>query len=256
MAGDGLVDERSATRTFRFHTVARTHVGTVRALNEDAYLDRSDAGLWAVADGMGGHHAGDVASRTLVEMLDAAVEAEGGPPGAARVVAALRDCNTALRRLAASQDEQVIGCTAVVLSIEGPRYDCAWAGDSRLYLLRGDGLWQVTRDHSYVQDLVDRGEIGAEDAERHPHANIVTRAVGAAPQLVPECVGGEVRDGDVFLLCSDGLTKALGEARLAATLAGMEPPHAADELVREALEAGARDNLTLVLVRCEAVARR
>ncbi|MFM9883249.1 MAG: type VI secretion system-associated protein TagF [Burkholderiales bacterium] len=228
---------------------ALTHQGTVRTRNEDAFVDRGDIGLWAVADGAGGHGAGDVASAAVIGAL------ADLPPGlsASEMLAQVRlrigAVHTDLqRRGAASTNRDLIASTVVVLIARGSHFACLWAGDSRAYLLREGNLCQITRDHSAVQEMVEAGLIAAEDAESHPEANIITRAVGAEDALELDKVSGRVAPGDRLLLCSDGLFKALTEGDIETRLAAGE---GADALVAAALAAGARDNVTAVVVSAE-----
>ncbi len=228
---------------------ASTHQGTVRTRNEDAFADRGDIGLWAVADGAGGHGAGDVASAAVIgAMADL-------PPGlsASEMLAQVRlrigAVHTDLqRRGAASVDRDLMASTVVVLIARGSHFACLWAGDSRAYLLREGTLCPVTRDHSVVQELVETGLIAPEDAESHPEANIITRAVGAEDALELDKVSGRIAPGDRLLLCSDGLFKALAERDIESRLAAGD---GADALIAAALEAGARDNVTAVVVSAE-----
>jgi serine/threonine protein phosphatase PrpC len=255
MSDTGSLTDSAPTRCFWFESAINTHVGTVRQVNEDAHLDRPDVGLWAVADGMGGHDAGDYASRAVVEEVNRCIDPDINAITIDQAVAGLQACNRRLRQFTIENSLTLAGSTVVLLTISGRRYDCAWAGDSRLYLLRDGQLLRITRDHSYVQELVDGGQLDPAAAEGHPRANVVTRAVGADEELELDVVGGEVCDGDTFLLCSDGLTKAVPESTLAAALSAADGT-AADTLLRTALDHGARDNVTLVVVRCQAVARR
>lgn len=238
----------TATEQHRYRSAGATHVGTVRTLNEDAWLDRPDLGLWAVADGMGGHEAGDYASRTIVHALH-----DLDPPASApEFLAAVADCldgaNADLRRAAAERRVGLIGSTVVVLLAFDGHFACLWAGDSRLYRLRDGRLEQVTRDHSQVQDLVDSGVLDAAEAERHPAANVITRAVGAADSLDLDVRQGRIEPEDRFLLCSDGLFKALAEAEITAILAGHSIAAGAQRLIERAVEAHASDNVTAVIV--------
>ncbi len=225
-----------------------THPGARRPHNEDAFLDRPDLGLWAVADGAGGHEAGATASRMIVETLG------GIPPDlpAAETLAEIRTridaVHAALLEEAARRGPDVIiASTAVVLCVRGGHFACLWAGDSRAYRLSGGVLEQVTHDHSLVQELVDAGQITPEAAEGHPHANIVTRAVGAASEagFALDKTSDALRPGERLLLCSDGLTKSVPETAIAALLRLDDP---AEELVAAALERQARDNVTAVVV--------
>ena len=230
----------------RFQSWAVSHPGAVRTHNEDAFVDRSDIGLWAVADGAGGHEAGEVASGMLKDVLDAI------PPGlsASELLAQVRlrvaEVHQALRDEAEKRGPRsMIASTLVVLLARDGHFACLWAGDSRVYLLRGGTLAQVTRDHSLVQELVDAGSITAEEADGHPRANVITRAVGATEALELDKVSNRLAAGDRFLLCSDGLNKTLSDAELAELLADPGP---ADRLVDEALTRRATDNITVVAV--------
>ncbi|HLK25082.1 MAG TPA: protein phosphatase 2C domain-containing protein [Caulobacteraceae bacterium] len=233
-----------------YQCAVRTHVGCRRTSNEDAVLARPELGVWAVADGMGGHEAGEVASAMVVEALG------GLDPGltvAARTNAATRalhQTNQALIQLAAEKGGgRSIGSTVVAFFADGRAFICLWAGDSRAYRARGHSLEQLTRDHSLVQELVDLGELDPAAAANHPNANVITRAVGASPSLEIDSVGGDVAPGDAFLLASDGLTRLLTDAELLAGLQAADLEPAADEMLQMCLERGAPDNVSLVLVR-------
>jgi serine/threonine-protein phosphatase Stp1 len=232
---------------------AVSHVGKVRRVNEDSCLDRGDIGLWAVADGVGGAHAGDRASGLIVEALD-----KIGPPSTAigfltQVRDSLHAVNQLLRLEAETLGGKTIASTVVVLLFFGQHYACAWAGDSRLYLLRNGRLRQISRDHSEVQELVDAGEISAAEARYHPRGNLITRAVGAHDELVLEMVQDQLRPDDVFLLCSDGLTKPVDEADIERLMIGRSPDEATRVLTEAALAGGAPDNVTTVAVKVLAV---
>lgn len=233
-----------------FETVARTHVGCRRRLNEDALLARPDLGIWAVADGMGGHQAGEVASACVVEAL---AEPLVGASLAQRAEAAGRRLSAANARLYAMGGEgegrQTIGSTVVALLAHEGGYACLWAGDSRIYLARDGALTQLTRDHSLVQLLVDSGELDPAAARTHPSSNVVTRAVGAAAGLELDLVVGELRPADTLLLASDGLTRLIDDDELLAAITSPGLEEAADRLVETCLERGAPDNVTLVIVR-------
>ena len=234
-----------------FECVSRTHVGLRRKVNEDSLAIRTERGLWAVADGMGGHDAGDVASAKVVEALLDLPIVYGLDPLVERAVEALLNANRELIELAGSTEvERSIGSTVVGLAIAGGEYRCFWAGDSRAYQLRGDRLVQLSRDHSLVQSLVDAGMLSPGEALDHPNANVITRAVGVAPDLVVETVGGDALPGDRFILASDGLTRLVEDEELAAELASDDLEQAADRLVEMVLARGAPDNVTLVIVKC------
>jgi serine/threonine protein phosphatase PrpC len=232
-----------------------SHPGRVRRVNEDSCLDRPDLGLWIVADGVGGERAGDRASGLIVETLGQLGTPTSGAAFLTQVRDGLRNVNLMLRAEAlASGDDRLIASTVVALLVFGQHYACAWAGDSRLYLFRNNRLRQISRDHSEVQEMVDAGLIAPEEARRHPRGNIVTRAVGARDNLVLEMVQDQLRPNDVFLLCSDGLTKELEDDEIAAMLAERPVNEAVDALIGAALERGARDNVTVIVMRAGAVA--
>jgi serine/threonine-protein phosphatase Stp1 len=230
---------------------ARTHVGRVRRLNEDNYLDRSAVGLWTVADGMGGHQAGDLASALIVEAMQDVDNFSSGYAFLDDVRDRLHRVNrTLLARAAIMAPGAVIGSTVVVLLIYEDHYACLWAGDSRIYLLRKGELHQLTRDHSMLQELIDAGSVPSAEARSFRRSNVITRAVGVTDLLTLDMRQGSVEAGDVFLLCSDGLTGMLEDREIygilqnAPTLDG-----AADRLIERTLEQGARDNVTVVLVK-------
>jgi serine/threonine-protein phosphatase Stp1 len=229
---------------------ATTHPGMKRKHNEDAYVDRPDLGLWAVADGAGGHHAGEVASGMIRESLEAI------PPGlsASELLSEVRTriemTHEALRAEAEKRGPDVIiASTVVVMLARNDHFACLWAGDSRAYLLRDGALQQITRDHSLVQELVESGVIRPEEAEHHPRANVITRAVGAdLDEFALDKVSGRIQVGDRFLLCSDGLCKTVPEGELASLLsddASTPPP---DMLIAAALKLNATDNVTAITV--------
>lgn len=233
-----------------FDCATRTHVGHRRKLNEDAVLDCSEHGLWAVADGMGGHEAGEVASAMVVETLSNFAAAGSIEHRIDSVIAALENVNLSLHDMGrASIRQRTIGTTVVGLVADGEHFRCFWAGDSRAYRLRGASIDQLTRDHSLVQDLVDAGMIEPGEAETHPNSNVVTRAVGASERLQVDTVGGPLAGGDTFLLASDGLTRLVRPEEIALQLASPGLDTAADHLMDLALDRGAPDNVSLIIVR-------
>ena len=212
-------------------------------------LERTEIGLWAVADGAGGHERGDYASTRIIAALD---QVEGGLSGLSlveEVKRRLAEVNRELRAKAATiGPNALIGSTVAVLLIWGDQYCCLWAGDSRLYRMRASQLRQLTRDQSHVQDLVDRGEILPEAAASHPMANIVTNLIGAFDRLVLEERHDRLEPGDILLLCSDGLSGTLRDTEIARILTGSPLAVAADGLIEQALARGARDNVSAVVV--------
>lgn len=228
---------------FRWQSASCSHVGRVRRINEDSMLDQPERGLWAVADGMGGHTLGDVASRMVVDALARLPEVK-----VSDVRACLNDVNRRLMTEAAMRNVQVIGSTAVVLLASGSQCNCVWAGDSRIYRYRDGVLQQLTRDHSHVEELVARGLLSPAEASRHPGHNLITRAIGVADLLELEESDTEVRADDMFVLCSDGLSNEVDPEQMATLLARHDCKLAAQRLVDEALEHGGRDNVTVVVV--------
>lgn len=242
-------DTRRRIQARPYRSRAVTHPGAVRAHNEDAFVDRPDLGLWAVADGAGGHQSGEVASAAVAEALG------GIPPGlpAAEVLQEVRIRLEATHQDLLARSGQrgpgvLMATTVVVLLAQQGHFACLWAGDSRAYLLRDGVLTQVSRDHSLVEDLLESGAITPEQAARHPQANVITRAVGADAEMLDlDKRSGPLRPGDRFLLCSDGLCKTLDDARIAELLGG-DTEDGADRLIEAALLARATDNVTAVTV--------
>ena len=235
-----------------FDFVERTHVGLKRKLNEDAMVSLADRGMWAVADGMGGHEAGEVASAKVVESL-ARVPANGSlDKYVEQALEALVAANDELIELGhAGLERKTIGSTVVALAIGEGQFRCFWAGDSRGYRIRDGQITQLTRDHSLVNDLIAAGMLTAAEAETHPNANVITRAVGAAEALKVDVVEGEARSGDTFLIASDGLTRLVSPVELLSKLHSKPLDEAADQLIQMVLDRGAPDNVTLVVVRVQ-----
>ena len=232
---------------FRIESWARTHEGRVRDHNEDSYCAKEPQGLWAVADGMGGHEGGEWASAKLVEKIDA-IELPGDFDQARALVAeAITAANRVILREAQKRRKRM-GSTIVALHVQDRRYAVLWVGDSRAYLLRGGEFIQLSRDHSQVQEMVDRGIMRPEDAVGHPTSHILSRAVGATEEVQVDQVTGEVVPGDVFLLCSDGLHGYVDESDIARLLGRGSPERASEELVELTLRNGAPDNVTVVAV--------
>ncbi|WP_270939195.1 PP2C family protein-serine/threonine phosphatase [Falsiroseomonas oryzae] len=239
----------SDAQTTRFRSAGKTDPGARRSHNEDSFLDRPEAGLWAVADGAGGHEAGEVASGMIRDALAAIPDdlPAGRMLGEVRQRLAL--VHDTLRETGEQQGGATIASTVVVLIVRNGHFACLWAGDSRLYRLRGGHLEQVTRDHSLVQELVDAGLVRPEDAESHPRANVITRAIGAGDDGIEiDKTTDRVLPGDRFLLCSDGLSKTLPTAEIATLLAVPDAALAPDLLVAAALARRASDNVTAVAV--------
>lgn len=234
----------------RFECVSRTDVGLKRKINEDSILAETDRGLWVVADGMGGHDAGEVASAAVVDALRRLPDYEDLDRLTRAAVEALRQVNDELIRLARSEDSQrTIGTTVVGLIVLGDRFRCFWAGDSRAYWIRDGEIMRLSRDHSLVQDLVDAGMLEPAEAETHENANVVTRAVGVRERLEVDTVSGDAAAGDAFLLASDGLTRLVKDEEILAELERGPLDRAADSLMETVLQRGAPDNVSLIITR-------
>jgi PPM family protein phosphatase len=235
----------------RLVAAGATDVGKVRKSNEDAFLLRDS--VFAVADGMGGHLAGEVASATALKPIEALEGRVFREPNEA--IEALRlavvDANHTVCDLAEHEPAyRGMGTTLTAALVEGRRLHIAHVGDSRAYLLRDGRLSQLTDDHTLVQHLVDEGQITREEAARHPQRSIITRAIGVAPQVEVDSLSLELQRGDQLLLCSDGLTGAVEDEDIAAVLRDVEDPDAVVELlVSLANASGGHDNITVLLLR-------
>ena len=233
-----------------FECASRTHVGLKRKINEDSILVETDRGLWAVADGMGGHEAGEVASAMVVDALRGMPSTGNLDELAASAEEALSTTNRELIHLARSKGfDKTIGTTVVGLAIADGQFRCFWSGDSRAYRLRDGMISRVTRDHSLVQQLVDSGIIKEEEAELHESSSVITRAVGVAEEFAMDVVSGEVKAGDLFLLASDGLTRVLNDREIAIEIERSTLEQGVDNLLQTVLERGAPDNVSIILTR-------
>ncbi len=238
----------------QYRSIARTHVGHVRAQNEDRYVDRPDIGLWAIADGMGGPGGGDVAADTLEQFLTHVPRAASGKQLLIDVRTAIMGANRILiDRALKSQNGAMFGSTIVALLTHQDFYICLWAGDSRAYLLRNNILKRVTTDHSVVQEMIDSGKLSPEQARTHVRANIITRAVGVTDELDLDMEHGRLQPGDVFLLCSDGLTGMVDDQEIQTVLRASTLDVAGDWLLDTVLDRGARDNVTFVLIEVQSL---
>ncbi len=243
--------------TVRLRHAGHSHVGAVRSNNEDSFLAAPP--FWIVADGMGGHAHGDLASRSAVEVFDR-IRSEGAA-NARSVLRAIQDANAAVVGLrdGALSGTTLTGVAIVDIDGAGPHWMTFNVGDSRTYLWDGRRLEQQSIDHSAVQELVDAGVITPEDAAVHPQRNVVTRALGAEDEIEPDVWLVPLRGRQTFLLCSDGLTKELDDDEIARIIvfhdqqAAREPegPSLAERLVGAAVAAGGRDNVTVVVVESE-----
>lgn len=230
-----------------WHSASLSHVGRVRKLNEDSVLDRPDLGLWVVADGMGGHSAGDLASQMIVNALTRLKPQRQLSMLVDFVEHSILAVNNRLVELAKAQD-QTIGSTVVTMLACESHCAYLWAGDSRLYRLRRGELVQLTTDHSQIERYIEQGLLERADANGHPAGNLVTRAVGATEELFLDIDMGELARGDCYLLCSDGLDKHLSYEEIAARLGSVDPQTDARRLIELTLARGAVDNVSACVV--------
>jgi len=236
----------------------RTDVGIVRSGNEDNFLMNADRAIFIVADGMGGHAAGEVASEMAVQIIARElgdVRALGEMEAVKRMRLAIREANGAIfQRTLTEHDKRGMGTTTTVLTVLGSRYLIGQVGDSRAYLLRGGKLTQLTKDHSYVQEQVDAGYLSPEEARTHPYSNVITRCVGANNEVAPDTYAGTLRPQDLVLLASDGLTGMIEDLELhRMMMSSKEPEELVDALVAEANRRGGLDNITVIVIRVDHV---
>lgn len=232
-----------------FECGAATDVGKVRLENEDSHLLLPASGVFAVADGMGGHEAGSLASAMVVDCL----QKIGAPASLAELLTRCRerlgDANQRLLEIAGARGGIVIGATvAALLAWEG-YYAGVWSGDSRIYLVRQGKIQQITRDHTEVAELIAEGVLTAEEARTWPRRNVITRAIGVYPDLELEIVQDILEKDDLFIICSDGLTAHVTDAEILELARGHAPRDACDALVALTLARGAIDNVTVVIAR-------
>lgn len=227
-----------------------SHPGHVRTLNEDACYDNPAQGIWCVADGMGGHDAGEVASAMVVQALARLSPCTDLQEHVDQVAATLEQVNHRLTtEMTLSHEDQVMGCTVVALIIKDDECRCLWAGDSRLYLYRDHRLYQMSRDHSLVEELIAQGLLLPEEAASHPQRHVITRAVGAGEHLQLEQISFQLQPQDVLLLCSDGLHGELHPDAIMAILARHTDIQVmARELIQQTLAGPARDNITVSVI--------
>ncbi len=230
---------------------AGTDVGKIREINEDSYFTDASLGVWAVADGMGGHEFGERASQAIVEAL----KSVGNAPSLDVQIENVRNSVLAANSMIYAEGQakgQRMGSTVVSLVVHDGEYAVMWAGDSRAYLYRDGTLMQVSRDHTQVQSLIDRGLLAPEDAAGHPMSHVLARAIGVLAQTDLDVVRDALKPDDLFLLCSDGLYGLVSDAEIAERLDPSKLGGTAEDLVNLSLERGAPDNVTVIVVRASA----
>lgn len=237
-------------RPIEWHSHGGSHVGMVRKANEDSYLERPDRGLWAIADGMGGYRFGDMASRMIVEALDSVPCPNSLSDYMDDLEDAVFQINDQLLQLACeSRDRGTMGSTLIALVIRNRVGVCLWAGDSRLYRFRGQQLVQLSRDHSQVQEMLEMGLLDAEQVNQYPDRNVITRAVGVEENLCLDFNVFSTQVGDTYLLCSDGLYSVIEDAAIEKSLDQRDPQKTSEELIQQCLDAGAPDNVSVIVIR-------
>ena len=237
-------------RFFRFDTWAVSDEGCIRELNEDRFLVEPSLGIWVVADGMGGHDAGEVASSAIIEHLGTIGIASSAPDLRARFEDRLSRANREIQSISQSRDGAVIGSTVAALVAYDQQFACIWSGDSRVYRVRRGELAQISRDHTEVQELLDHGVITQQEALTWARRNVITRAVGVTPEIMIDIEQGQIEAGDIFLLCSDGLTAHVSSAEMLEALLGNAPRDACERLLQLTLSRGGTDNVTIIVVHC------
>ena len=235
---------------FVFETGAASDTGRVRNHNEDSYLTQPESGVWLVADGMGGHQAGDFASRSIAEAGASVGRPASAPDLQARFMDRIARAHAVIQDQSRRLNGATVGATLVALLAYDRHFACVWSGDSRVYLLRGCAYQQVTTDHTEVNELLRQGAITPEQAASWPRRNVITRAIGVHDRPMTDEIAGGLAHGDVFLLCSDGLTEHVEDAEMAQAISTLPPQAACDALVQLTLSRGAKDNVTVVVVRC------
>jgi serine/threonine protein phosphatase PrpC len=241
-----------------FTCAARTDVGIVRSGNEDNYMMLAEQGIFIVADGMGGHAAGEVASEMAVRttsQLIGSLRGSSDEEAGERIRNAIRAANDAIfERTLSEHDKRGMGTTVTVLVLLKDRYLIGQVGDSRAYLFREGQFQQLTKDHSYVQEQVDAGLLTPDQARVHPYSNVITRCVGAGMDVVPDIYFGLLEKGDVLLLASDGLTGMLEDEQLTDIVSSGGGPQAwVDQMVAEANRRGGLDNITAIVIQIDSV---
>lgn len=227
---------------------AKTHVGLKRKVNEDAILALPEQSIWVVSDGMGGHSAGDLASRLVTDAI-ATIPPDLDPTARMHALReAINSAHRAILQEAESRGGAVIGATVAALMLANNHFVCLWAGDSRIYRYSDGQIEMLTTDHSAVAELVLAGQMTWDEAEQHPQSNAITRAVGVGDELALDKVRGPVQPGERFLICSDGLTKYATFGMLERLLANAPIETVSDRLIQMALAGGGADNISAIVV--------
>lgn len=244
-AGDLVLTQEQADDTLQWFSDARTHVGRVRMRNEDAFLSRSECGLWLVADGLGGHSRGDKASQAIVAALKLFAPSETIEQDLINIDQALQQAHEQCREMFANKK---VGSTVALLYARAGYAYLLWAGDSRIYLLRDQTLKQLTEDHSVAQEKVNKGELTPEEAQDHQSAHVLTRALGVHSNLSLQAACLKVQKGDRYLLCSDGAYLYANESEITVMLLEECLAMSSEAFIHQALNGGGRDNVTAIVL--------
>lgn len=227
---------------------AFSHKGKVRELNEDSYL--AEGTLFAVADGLGGHQAGEVASSMALEEVEKRLQAkEGDEDHLARIKDSIEAANLRVLKAAANPERQGMATTLTAAVIRGSKLYLGHVGDSRAYLLRDGALRRLTADHSMVQELVNRGKLSSDEADHHPQRNVLTRALGTSPEIDVDLISLSLASGDRVLLATDGLSSSISDDAISSIISKAKDPQGiCEELADAANSEGGQDNITVVVV--------
>ncbi|HED35862.1 MAG TPA: serine/threonine-protein phosphatase [Gammaproteobacteria bacterium] len=246
------MSDTTIRRPIRWSSAENTNVGMVREVNEDSILSAPALQLWVVADGMGGYEAGNVASNMIVQALGELSSLTSISDMVDSVEDCLIDANHRILEYADIMlDGRTLGSTVVTLLIKGHVGICLWAGDSRLYRYRNKQLIQLSRDHSQVEEMLLQGLLTPEEAENHPDSNVITRAIGASQEVYIDIDVFNVQLGDSFFLCSDGLYNMVSDEEICDVISRLPVDEAVETLVQMALDEGANDNVSVILVKGE-----
>ncbi len=239
---------------------AGTDRGILRDVNEDSYMIIPGCSqtccAFVIADGLGGHNSGEIASRLAVEYIRDNIGLDDGSAEdealGERLEALVKQANTAVyEKSLESDDVSGMGTTLTMAVIRENTLTAAHVGDSRLYLIRGGALIQLTEDHSFIGELVRKGTLTREEAENHPRKNVITRAIGSSPDLLVDIIKQDIENGDILILCTDGLTNMVSEEEILSTTLGSEPEEACAKLIEAANRQGGEDNITVIVIKCE-----
>ena len=237
-------------RPIKWHSAEETNTGMVREINEDSIISNSNVGLWAVADGMGGYEAGNVASNMIVSSLAEITATIHLDDFITSVEDCIVDVNQRILEYAEiMHDGRMLGSTVASLLIHGKVGACLWVGDSRLYRIRNNELTQLSRDHSHVEELLQQGVISPEEAVSHPEANVITRAVGASAEVYVDVNVFDAQVGDTYMLCSDGLYNTVDRENIIYYLNNFTAEEGVKSLIIKAMENGAPDNVSIIIIK-------